>query len=455
MLSKDHNLSHINDPNKFWLKLIPPQILSKISNYNGLLAAINNSGWLIFDKLIRLALGFIVSAWIARYLGPSDFGILAYVLAYLAFFQTISVLGMDGIIVRDIARDKDKAGEVLGTAFILRLTVGFICWIFAIIGMIIFNGIHDEVVYITAITGGLLLFQSVDTVDLWFQSQSESRRTVIAKLTAYLLSSSVKIILILNEAPLIAFATIMLFETVVAAVALVIAYRKYPCYQSWVFLKQRAYKIINESWPFILSGLSISIYMRIDQIMIKEFMGDSELGIYAAVLPFATLWSFIPMTLSISLAPFVAKTKQKGEREYWTCLYTIFRVFAIIAWFVAIPISLMSNHIVSILLGAKYEAGSVVLSIMAFVNIFINMGIAQSLWILNEGKSKVSLYKTMIGAVVCVAANLILIPKYGLIGASVSALLAQFTSCILSNFLICKKIFYLQVRSLFFIKMKF
>ena len=172
-------MSHINDPNKFWLKLIPPQILSKISNYNGLLAAINNSGWLIFDKLIRLALGFIVSAWIARYLGPNDFGILAYVLAYLAFFQTISVLGMDGIIVRDIARDKDKAGEVLGTAFILRLTVGFICWIFSIIGMIIFNGIHDEVVYITAITGGLLLFQSVDTVDLWFQSQSESRRVML------------------------------------------------------------------------------------------------------------------------------------------------------------------------------------------------------------------------------------------------------------------------------------
>ncbi|RCQ24816.1 hypothetical protein APT07_19125 [Escherichia coli] len=90
MLSKDHNLSHINDPNKFWLKLIPPQILSKISNYNGLLAAINNSGWLIFDKLIRLALGFIVSAWIARYLGPNDFGILAYVLAYLAFFQVMT-----------------------------------------------------------------------------------------------------------------------------------------------------------------------------------------------------------------------------------------------------------------------------------------------------------------------------------------------------------------------------
>ena len=89
----------------------------------------------MFDKLFKLLLGLLVSAWVARYLGPAQYGELAYVLAFLAFFQAVAVLGMDGIIVRDMAKDKTKAGEILGTAFVLRITVGFSCWIIAVASM--------------------------------------------------------------------------------------------------------------------------------------------------------------------------------------------------------------------------------------------------------------------------------------------------------------------------------
>lgn len=435
-----------------WLKILPDKLSQRLSCNHGLLSAINNSGWLIFDKLIRLLLGLLVSAWVARYLGPAQYGQLAYVLAYLAFFQAIAVLGMDGIIVRDIAKDKAKAGEILGTAFILRISVGLFCWLIAIAGMGWFNGWQDSSVYITALAGASLIFQAADTVDLWFQSQSQSRRTVIAKIMAYIISSGLKIILILNQAPLLAFAVVMSIEFLLAALALAYAYRKFTCQQPWQLFKSRVVSLLKESWPFILSGLSITIYMRIDQIMIKEILGNTDLGIYAAVLPLAMLWTFIPMTLSVSLAPMVARAKQQSEQAYWTLLSSIFRGFAFLGWLVCIPTVILSGYVVDVLFGMKYANGSQVLAIVIFTNLFINMGVAQSLWILNEGKSKLSLCKTIIGAIVCLTANFILVPKLGINGAAISAVLAQFSSTIFANVILCRNIFILQMKSLFFIK---
>ncbi|ENG4186233.1 flippase [Providencia rettgeri] len=399
-----------------------------------------------------MGLGLLVSAWVARYLGPSQFGELAYVLAYLAFFQAISTLGMDGIIVRDIAKDKSSANEILGTAFTLRAITGIACWFLAVCGMAFLNGWNDRSVYITALAGATLVFQAADTVDLWFQSQSQNKRTVAVKLSAYIFSNGIKVILILSKAPLLAFAAVVTLETFTIACGLFYAYKKYPCEQPWRKLKQQAIVLLHESWPFMISGLSIVLYMRIDQLMIKNYLGDVELGIYAAVLPLATLWQFIPMTLSVSLAPIVAQSKAKSNDNFYKTLGHIFRIFAMLGWLVCIPISILSQFVVGFLFGDIYLPGAIVLTIIVFTNLFINMGIAQSLWIINEKKPKLSLYKTIMGAVVCIISNIILIPLYGIVGAAISAVLAQMVSAVLSNILLSHKILKIQMKSLFFIK---
>lgn len=427
-------------------------ITNKLALDNKLVAVIKNSGWLLFDKLTRLFLGLLVGAWVARYLGPEQYGQLAYVLAYLAFFQAVVLLGMDGIIVRELAKDKEKASEILGTAFTLRLIVGIVCWILAV-GIIVGTyGWQDDSVYITLLAGSVLVFQAADTIDLWFQSQSQSKRTVISKLIAYAISNGLKVVLILNKAPLLAFAAVMAVETLIAAISLIYAYRKYPCKGIWFPKKNRALLLLQESWPFIISGLSIIIYMRIDQIFIKEFLGEKDLGIYAAVLPLAMLWTFIPTTLSTSLAPYIARKKTESESGYWLTLSKLFRLYAFIGWLICIPVFIFSDFIVSSLYGADYLAGSNVLKIVVFSNIFINMGLAQSLWILNEGLSKISLYKTLIGACVCLVSNIILIPIYGIYGAAFSAVLAQFFSAVFSNLFFSRELLVMQLKSLLLIR---
>lgn len=392
-----------------------------------------------------------MGAWVARFLGPAEFGELAYVLAYIAFFQSIAVLGLDGILVREITQNTKRAQELLGTAFAMRLCMGAVCWLGSVGGMAWQNGIADRSVILTALAGGSLVFQAADTVDLWFQSQSQSRRTVLAKSLAYLASNGIKALLILNDAPLAAFAAVMAFDGLAAAAGLALAYRLAPCEGRWTSVAKTVRILLSESWPFILSGFSIMVYMRIDQIMIKEMLGAEQLGIYTAVLPIATVWQFIPIILNSSLAPFVARKKEEGEIIYWRVLGYIFKVYSLMAWLVCIVIVAFAEIVIDVLYGTQYAQGTYILSIYVFTNIFIYMGVAQGLWMLNDRRAIVGLFNTMVGASVSICGNLILIPKFGLMGAAAASVFSQATAAFFANLIFSRRVFYLQLRSILFL----
>lgn len=431
----------------YWLKLLPTSLQDKLAGRARLHAVIHNSGWLLFDKLIRMVLGLLVGAWVARYLGPAQYGELAYVLAYIAFFQAVANLGMDGIIVRDIARNPSVAEQILGTTFALRLVAGTGCWLVAIGSMAWLNGWQDRSVTLTALAGGSLAFQATDTIDLWFQSQSQSRLTVVAKLVAYLLSSGAKITLILIHAPLVAFGAVMALDALTAAMGLAIAYRRYPTAGRWRQMAGQGKTLLQESWPFILSGVSIMVYMRIDQIMLKGMLGDKSLGIYAAALPLSSIWQFIPVTLATSFAPYIAQRKAESEQRYMTALSNVFRLFSGLALLTCIPTALLATFIVQQLYGTAYSETATVLAIHVFTNLFISLGAAQGLWLVNEGKSWLSLYKTVIGAAICIIGNWVLIPHFGVTGAAVVAVCAQAGSAVLSNWVLAPQIFKMQLLS--------
>jgi PST family polysaccharide transporter len=428
-----------------WLRLIPPALRARLEGRYALHAVIGNSGWLLFDKLVRAVLGLLVGVWVARYLGPTRFGELAYVLAFIAFFQAVANLGADGIIVRDIAQDRAAASRILGTAFVLRFCVGVACWIAAIAIVALMNGVNDPSVALTALAGGVLVFQAADTVDLWFQSQSQSRRTVVAKLTAYLLSSGAKIVLILTGAPLAAFAAMTAAESAAGALGLCLAYSRFPTDCRWELVQKQARQLVRDSWPFMLSGISIMVYMRIDQIMIKEILGERELGLYAAALPFSQVWQVIPMVLAISLAPVIARKKTEGESEYQNALLTVFRVFGVVSLCVSVATALASSTLIPLLYGQNYSGAAPILAIHAFSNIFVFQGVAQSLWLTNERAGRLSLLKTLLGGIAAVGANLILLPMLGAVGAAVSANISFGIAAVFSNILYAPRIFLMQL----------
>jgi O-antigen/teichoic acid export membrane protein len=410
-----------------------------------------NTGWLVFDRLIRVLIGLTVGAWIARYLGPARFGELSYVVAFIALFQAAANLGADAVVVRDIARTPERAPAILGTAFWMRLGAGLACWIVAAIVMELIHPGEPEIFWMTLIVGGSLVFQASDTVDLWFQSQTRSRRTVAAKLTAYAISNGVKVVLVVQHAPLVAFAAAMSLDFALAAVGMVIAYRGFRTSERWRAHRATMLELIAECWPFLTAGVGVIVYVRIDQIMLKEFLGERDLGLYSAALPLSQVWNVIPVVLTTSLAPYVARRKLEGEEPYRRALAGIFRLYAACGLAVSLLTAALAPWIVTILYGKTFVRSASVLSIHVLSNVFIYLGVAQNLWIVNERLGRIGLYKSLTGAVVSVVGNWLVIPRFGIVGCAVVYVIANFVSAVGSNWLLAPEMLAMQLRGLFFL----
>ena len=408
----------------------------KESNFSKL---IHNSSWLIADKIIRGILSLSIGVWIARYLGPEKFGELSFVLAYLTFFQIISIAGLDGIVVRELVRIEvmnkggggESAGALLGTTIFIRALAGFFCWIIAIVLFMQFKNIEMEEVFLVAIIGGSLIFQSTDAIDLWYQSKSASKKTVRIKLFGSVVSSTIRVLLILLNAKLIYFAVSILFESILNSIILILSYKN-DLYKLKICIKLIGKKLIIESWPLIVSGLSIIIYMRIDQMVIVNSLGTESLGIYSAVAPFATTWYSIPMLLGVSLLPLATKCRNDSIVKYNKLLLTMLISYIIISIIITIMTIFYSKYVVDIFLGKSYEEGVIPLAILGLSTIPVFIGYFFNLKMTIEGKIKYQMYMTVCGAIASIISSLILVPRLGLIGASISILVAHLVSDIVA-----------------------
>jgi len=436
--------------NYSWTKYLPDIVQEWLQGRQHLQKALSNTSWLLFDSIVRIAIGLTIGAWVARYLGPAQFGELAYVISFIAFFQVFADLQADGFIVRDIAQEKDDPSVILGTALWLRLLFGTGAWLLSIACMAIFHPADHRLTLITAVVGASMVFRASDTVDLWFQSQSQSRRTVLAKFIAYLVSNGTKVLLVIWKAPLVAFAGAISLEAATLAFVLAIVYRRFPVRNRWKARASQVKALLHQCWPFIASGFMMTIFSRIDQIMLKEILGERELGIYAAALPISMAWAIVPSKLVISLAPYVAQKMSQDVELYQEALVKIFRFFAIAAVLVTSVTALASPFIIRVLYGSQYQYSSVVLSTHVFVNLFLFQGTAQYLWVINNNVRAVTLFGTFLSAVLCALSNNILIRKFGILGAAYATLIAECASVVVIPCLFRRDLRYLYKRAFLF-----
>ena len=423
-------------------------LLKSSDRFRGIIA---NTGWLFADRILRMGVGLFVGVWVARYLGVEQFGVFNYATAFVALFSTLSTLGLDAIVVRSIVREPEKRLQILGTAFWLKLIGGIAALVLAVSSIIVLR--HDDqlTISLVAILASVGIFQAFDTIDLWFQSQVQSKYTVIAKNTAFVIISLVKVALISIHAPLIAFAWTALGEVGLGALGLIISYRVRG-YSPWLWpwSSPLAKTLLKESWPLILSGLTIMIYMRIDQIMLGQMIGDKAVGLYSAATRISEVWYFIPMAIASSVSPAIYAAKEVSEALYYQRIEEFLRLLSWLSIVVAVPMSFLSGTIITALFGKSYEASASILAIHIWASLFVFMGVGTSSWFIAEGLTQFALRRTIMGAITNVFLNIFLIPTYGGVGAAIATVISQAVASFLSNATHPKtrKIFKLQVKSL-------
>lgn len=424
-------------------------IWARLAHRPLLQAVIANTGWLMVDRVLRLLLGVLVGAWVARHLGPQRYGELAYVVAFLLMFQALGNLNLDGILVRDISQMPERAPVLLGTALYLRLMASFIAWGAAVLLVAILRPDDHQALLMIGIVGAGMVFQSADIVDLWFQSQMHSRFTVLAKAIGYCLATCVKIALILTDAPLWSFALALLLDMALTASAMLFVYRIFPTKGAWQWSWPLARSMLWEVLPFWMTALAVSAYMRIDQVLLRELAGDSVLGIYSAVLPFSQAWNMLPITAYVSLLPALSTLRLENPAKYRQRLQLIFSLFLWGGVAAAVVTMVFAQYGLHWILGNKYAGSVGVLQVHALSNVFVFIGVAQGLDIVANRTALLGLWKALAGLLTCVIGNSMLIPRYGAMGAAWTAVVSYAVSAMFVNAILSPKIFVMQIRAFF------
>jgi polysaccharide transporter, PST family len=388
-----------------------------------------NSGWLLADQALRMGVGLFVGIWVARYLGPTRYGQLNYAVAFVALFGAFATLGMSGVVVRELILKPDDRNAIVATAFALKLIGALVGIGVTLTAALLLNRGDDTTTLMVCVIASGLLFQSLDAIDLWFQSQLQAKYTVYARAGAFILVTGGRITLLLQKADVMAFAWAAVAEAALAGVGLLFAYRSAGRGISLIHVRSsQARYLISQSWPLFLSGMAILLYVRLDVVMLGRMIGQREAGIYSAATRLSEMWYFIPMLIVSSVAPAIVESFRTNASQYIARLRKLYFLMAWLAIAVSLPLSLLSTPVVTALFGVAFREAGPVLAIHLWASIAVFLGVASSQHLLVAQLQTVSFYRTLIGLLANVLLNLFLIPRFGARGAAVATVISYFIS---------------------------
>lgn len=412
------------------------------------LKIVTNVSWLFVDRAYRILVSLVLGTWVARYLGPQRYGLLAYTLAVYAFLQILVTLGLDGIAVREMAQRRTEERVTVGVVLTLR----FIVAMAGLVGVTLYAAFlvtGSEARWILLAAATALPFIATDSFDFWFQSRSENRVVVKLRFKATLVSSAFRVLLILCSAPTYLFAAAVAVDAAAVAYLLARAYRKQEGPRPLSFSGERAVMLLRESWPLLLAALATTVYMRVDQLLVLRYLGNAALGQYAAALALSTAPYVLSLLVQTSVLPTFSILRERDPALFIKRLQLLFDLSAAVGVFFALSLALLSGPIVRMLLGARYAPAAGILTIHAFTNVFVFLGVAQLVWIIVERRATISLVKTVVGAIAAVVLNWLFLPRYGMNGGAFAAVGTQFVSAVLCNAFLAPEIFRMQLRALF------
>lgn len=397
--------------------------------------AARNFGWLMTERVVRFGLGTVIGFLVARELGPTRLGSLSYCLAVVTLFQYLAGFGLEAVVRRDLLQAPERTARLLADSVGLRLVGGLLAAV-ALVIFLLFSPVRSDGEGMMFLILSLLLWQPAWTVpELWLQAHLRARYAVVAQTAALAVAAGVRIWLVLVDAPLTVFAAANLLESVLAGIGLHLAARRAGLRVAWFDARWESMRALaHEAAPLALSGLAVIIYMKIDEIMLRQLASVTEVGIYSAATRLTEVWYFIPMALATSLLPALVRARAAGAEVYQRQLQRYYDLSATLAYGLSVPVALAAPWLVQLAYGAPFAASTAIVVVHIWSSVFVFIGVARGQWLVNERLQGFYLATTVVGAVLNIGLNFFFIPRWGGVGAALATVISQATAAWLSSF---------------------
>lgn len=401
-----------------------------MSNSNGKI--IKNASWIIVCRIFQSLISLIISICTARYLDPSNYGLLDYAKSVVAFVAPFAQLGLPNILVDEIVSKPEREGKTLGTALISSTFASLFCIFGCIAFVSVANAGESNTLIVCALYSISLIFQMTEMIQYWYQAKLLSKYTSITSLAAYIVVALYKIFLLATGKSVYWFAISTAFDYLIISVVLIVIYNKIGNQKmsfSWTVFKS----MFSRSKYYIISSLMVTLFSQTDKIMIKIMNGNAETGYYAAAITCAGMTAFVFSAIIDSFRPIIFENKRKNQENFEKNVVRLYSVIIYMGLLQSVFLAIFAKYVVNILYGAAYAAAIPILRTITWYSAFSYLGSARNVWILAEEKQKYLWIINLSGALLNIVGNFILIPLFGANGAAIASVATQF----FTNFVLC------------------
>lgn len=378
---------------------------------------------MFFGRISTLLLSFFVSVYMARKLGVDNFGTLNFITSFVAIVGT-SIFTIDALILKKLNNEPENAETILGTALVVKIINAVFTVLVVILAAIFFiNNRATEVLVLLFSTA--TIFQSFSIIDLYFQSHANIKKISQIIIVVWLISSIFKVIIVSLDVNLIYLVASYVLDSIMMAIGYIIVYTKnVGAITNWKVKTSMLKFLIIKSWPFTISALATSIYVRVDQVFLKLMLGSSAVGIYSVAVRFSEVWFFISSVICASLLPAILNSQKSNFEQFMSRSKKLYSLLFYLSIFICVMIYFLAPTIVNMLYGADYFASIAILRIYiwSIVGVFVGSALQQIL--LAQDKMKVIMFINLAGMVFSLTLNSIFIPIWGISGAAIANIFA-------------------------------
>lgn len=395
----------------------------------------NNAKWIVGCKIARAIIQLVIGMISARYLGPSNYGLINYAASLVAFGLPVMQLGLQSTLVQEYVVTPEREGQIMGTSLVMNLLSAIAC----MIGVVTFSAIANRgepvTIMVCALYSVTLLAQAFEMLQYWFQARLLSKYSSVAMLTAYVVVSAYKIFLLASGKSVYWFALSHAVEYGVVGLLLVISYNRQGTQKMSVSLPL-AKEMLSKSKHYIVAMLMVVVYGQVGTVLLKLLISEAESGFYSAALTCTSITGFVFMAVIDTVRPVILESRMQS---FATFEKNVSRVYSIIIWLSlaqSVFFTLFAKLVIRILYGEAYMAAVPVLQIMIWNSAFSYMGYIRNIWILAEEQHKVLFTINASGAVFGVIANALFIPIWGACGAAFASVLTQIFTNFIMGFIL-------------------
>jgi PST family polysaccharide transporter len=411
------------------LAAAPATVRDKFRRSEGARRIVANAGWMAWDRGYRTAVGFIVSIFVARYLGAEGFGLFNYALAFVAVFRVTANLGLEEILVRELVRYPKQNHEILGTAFALRmigatLTIGLIAFV------VQFTRPDDPLARTVVMVASLMtLGHSAMLLQRWNAAQLNAKYNALANNTSLTVVAIAKLLLIYLGAPLIWFVwSNVLIVWLNAAVLFGLYLRSGQALRTWRPRWAWAKQMLGDAWPRIPAGAAGQIQTQLGMLVVGGMVGDAQLGIYSVAFRFYILLLIVPNIIVQSLAPALTRAHQSNRTLFLRRLARTYQL--LLGGFAATAAGMILIGLwgVPLIYGEAYADAGLLLLLFALPLLLHFFGQLRMWYIVIENLFQYSMWISFAQIGAAVLANFLLIKWLGITGAVLAVFVPLLTA---------------------------